>query len=79
MKLRPLTMIVSLLSLTRTANCSRCHRRTLSVTAKKPASVAGFLYLRPNSFPWQLLFFPWPDLHTSLNSPKFITQTPSSL
>ena len=27
------------------ANSSRRHRRTLSATAKKPASLAGFLYL----------------------------------
>jgi hypothetical protein len=59
MKLYPLAIVVFLLSPATAANCSRRHRRTLSQITKtlsalaktlspftkKPASLAGFLYL----------------------------------
>lgn len=45
MKLQPLTIVLFLISPTTAANCSRRHCRTLSTTQKKPASLAGFLFL----------------------------------
>jgi hypothetical protein len=78
MKLPPLTIIVSLLCPPTAANHSRRHCRTLSVSAKKPASVAGFLYLRLSisRLTAPLLHAaPASHPHPSL---KLITQTPSS-
>ena len=46
MKLPRFTMVVLTIIPATAANCSRPHGRTLSATAKKPASVARSLYLR---------------------------------
>lgn len=45
MKLLLLAMVVFLLCRPTAAHSARRQRRTLSATAKKPASMAGFLYL----------------------------------
>lgn len=45
MKLQLLTTAVFIWSPSSAANCSRRLCRTLSASAKKPASLAGFLYL----------------------------------
>jgi hypothetical protein len=45
MNLPHLAMVVFLLCRSTAAHSSRRQRRTLSATAKKPASMAGFLYL----------------------------------
>jgi hypothetical protein len=78
MNIQLLAMPVFLLSPTTAANCFRRHCRTLSPTAKKPASVAGFLFLR-------LIFSRLPPLFLLLAAPSYpsyllnlITQTPSS-
>ena len=68
MKLQQLAIVVFLISPTSAANCSRRHCRTLSATAKKPASLAGFLFLKFNLTLPFALFPPWPQLHSSLIS-----------
>ena len=78
MKLQQLAIVVFLISPTSAANCSRPHCRTLSATAKKPASLAGFLFLKFNlTLPFAL--FP-PLAPTSLQPHllNLITQTPNS-
>jgi hypothetical protein len=60
MKLHLLAIVTSLLSPAIAAICSRRHRRTLSATAKKPASVAGFLYLSLSITRLITLFLPRP-------------------
>jgi hypothetical protein len=79
MKLPLLAMAVSLLSPTTAANCFRRHYRTLSASPKKPASVAGFLFLKLN-------LCRLPSLFSSLAPPsppshliQSITQTPNTL
>lgn len=83
MKLRLLAIVVFLFSPAIAANCSRRHRRTLSATAKKPASGAGFLYLRLSmmlSMTHLLaLFLPAAPLSRSPRSFQLTIQTPSSL
>jgi hypothetical protein len=75
----PLAIVFLLLSPPTAANSSRRYRRTLSATAKKPASVAAFLSLRLDFA--HLLTHSLPDRLVSPTSPllKLITQTPSSL
>jgi hypothetical protein len=79
MKLWPLPKALSSILPASAANCSRRHCRTLSVNAKKPASVAGFLSFSCD-FP-RLLTHSLPDRQASRTSPllKLTTQTPSSL
>jgi hypothetical protein len=81
MKLQPLAMVVSLLSPTTAAAayCSRCHRPTLSATAKKPASMAGLLYLPLNIARPSAFFLPAPPASQQPCALKSITQTPSNL
>jgi hypothetical protein len=79
MKLRLPAMVIFLLSPVSAAICSRRHRRTLSATAKKPASVAGFLYLRLCITRLTTLFLSAAPLSLSPHSLKLIIQTPSSL
>jgi len=61
------------------ASCSPRLRRTLSATTKKPAALAGFLYLilsnirLAGAFLFRSLSFPL------LLSPRLIVQTPNSL
>jgi hypothetical protein len=62
MKLQLLAMPVFLLSPTTAANCFRRHCRTLSASAKKPASLAGFLYL------WRLKTQDYFDYFNELDS-----------
>jgi hypothetical protein len=79
MKLQLLAMVVFLLFPTTAAYCSRRHCRTLSVSTKKPASVAGFLFLMISKFRRAALV---PSRSPSLLFPrslKLIIQTPSSL
>ena len=69
MKLQPLALVVFLISPPSAANFSRRHCRTLSAAAKKPASRAGFLFLKLNL---TLRFAPFlslaPHFHSSLIS-----------
>ncbi len=78
MKLQPPAIVVSFMSPPSAANCSRRHCRTLSATAKKPASLAGCLSLKLNL---TLRFAPFlslapPSLQSHLLN--LITQTPNS-
>jgi hypothetical protein len=79
MKLQPLALVVFPYLPPSAANCSRRHSRTLSAAAKKPASLAGFIFLRLNlsRLPPLFLALAAPSLPFLLL--KFITQTPSSL
>ncbi len=83
MKLPLPPIVVFLLSPATAANNSRRHRRTLSATAKKPASVAGFRYLILSMMlsmtRLTALFLPAAPLSRSPRSLKLIIQTPSSL
>jgi hypothetical protein len=73
----PAFVVVTIVPAT-AANNSRRHRRTLSATAKKPASVAGFLYLTINIPRLTPLFLPPAPLSRSPRSLHFTIQTPSS-
>jgi hypothetical protein len=70
--------VVFLSAPTAAANSSRRHRRTLSASAKKPAALAGFLYLilsiahHNGSFPSRN------PLSRSPRSLHLLIQTPSS-
>jgi hypothetical protein len=78
MKLRqPAFLVVTIVPAT-AANNSRRHRRTLSATAKKPASVAGFLYLSLSMTRLATLLLPTARLSHSSRALKLIIQTPSS-
>jgi hypothetical protein len=84
MKLRLLAIVVSLLSPATAANCSRRLRRTLSAncptlsaTTKKPASMAGFLYLRLSMTRLTALFLPAAPLSRTPRSLQLTIQTPS--
>ncbi len=79
MKLYPLAIVVFLLSPATAASCSRRHCRTLSATAKKPASVAGFLYLRLSMTRLTALFLPAAPLSRTPRSLQLTIQTPSNL
>jgi len=79
MKLRLPAIVVFLLSPATAASCSRRHRRTLSATAKKPASVAGFLYLRLSMTRLTALFLPAARASHTPRSLQLTIQTPSSL
>ena len=69
MKLPLPAMVLFLFSPASAANSSRRHRRTLSATAKKPASLAGFLFLKLNLSRLAALFsLPPPHLHPRLIS-----------
>jgi hypothetical protein len=78
MKLQLLAMVVFLLCQPTAAYSARRQRRTLSTTAKKPASLAGFLYLllsmtsADRSFSSQNLTTPSP------RSLQLLIQTPTS-
>ena len=79
MKLLPAPNLIFLLSLATATNRSRCQRRTLSATTKKPASLAGFRYLMISKFRLAALV---PSRSPTLLIPpslKLIIQTPSSL
>jgi len=79
MKLQPLAIVVLLLSPAIAAHCSRRQRRTLSATTKKPASLAGFLYLRL-SIAHLNGSFPSPNpLSPRLAPLQLLIQTPSNL
>jgi len=77
MKLRQPFVVVTIVPAT-AANNSRRHRRTLSATAKKPASVAGFLFLKLNFAFRSTLFLPLATPSHQSHLLKLITQTPSS-
>ena len=79
MKLQPLALVVFLMSPPSAANFSRRHCRTLSAAAKKPASRAGFLFLKLNlcRLPSLFLTLAAPSHPSHISS--LITQTPSSL
>lgn len=79
MKLQLLAIVFLFLSPATAANSSRRQRRTLSATAKKPASMAGFLSLRLDFA--RLLAHSLPNRKASRLSRflQLITQTPSSL
>jgi len=79
MKLRLLMMVVFLLFLVTAANCSPRHCRTLSATTKKPASLAGFLYLGLTFSRRTALFLPATSLSCRRRSFQSTIQTPSSL
>ncbi|CAN5567433.1 hypothetical protein BH20ACI3_BH20ACI3_43120 [soil metagenome] len=79
MKLRPLAIVLFLFSPVTAANCSRRHRRTLSATTKKPASMAGFLYLRLSLTRLTALLLPPAPLPPTPRSIQLTIQTPSSL
>ncbi len=83
MKLPRFTMVVLTIVPATAANCSRPHGRTLSATAKKPASVAGCLYpmlskILSKTSP-TALFLPQARLSLRPRPRKLIIQTPSSL
>jgi len=78
MKLPPLAIVVLLLSPAIAAHCSRRQRRTLSATTKKPASLAGFLFLRLSITRLTALFLlPARASHTPCSLQLFM-QTPNS-
>jgi len=83
MKLPSLPIVLFLFSPATAAHSSRRHRRTLSATAKKPASLAGFLYLRLSKMlsktPLAGSFPPAAPLSRSPRSLHLIIQTPNSL
>jgi hypothetical protein len=72
MKLHLLAMVLFLLFPTTAAYCSRRHRRTLSASAKKTASVAGCLSLRLNISRLAALFFLPPRFN-----PRFLSLSSS--
>ncbi len=79
MKTQPLTMVVSLLCPPTATNSSHRHCRTLSASAKKPASLAGFLHLGLTFSPRTALF---PACNLTFLQASLIPssiQTPSSL
>ena len=79
MKLPPLAIVVLLLSPAIAAHCTRRHRRTLSATTKKPASLAGFLYLIRSNFRLIAAFLSRALTSPHPSAPKLTIQTPSSL
>ncbi len=79
MKLPLLAMAVFLLSPTTAANCFRRHCRTLSASPKKPASLAGFLFLKLNLCRLPSLSLPLATPSHPPHISSLITQTPSSL
>jgi hypothetical protein len=86
MKLRLLAMVVLLFSPATAAHCARRHCRTLSAncptlsaTTKKPASLAGFLYLTLTLTRLTALFLPAARASHTPRSLLLIMQTPSSL
>jgi hypothetical protein len=90
MKLHPLTIAVLLFSPAIAAHCrlgrtlSRITKtrsaitKSLSASTKKPASVAGFLYLRLSSTRLSAPFLPATRLPLRPRAQKLIIQTPSS-
>jgi hypothetical protein len=86
MKLPLPPIVVFLLSPATAANNSRRHHRTLSASTKKPASLAGFLYLRLSMTRLTALFLrassrtlPAARASYSPRSLHSTIQTPSSL
>ena len=80
MKLPPLAIVVVvLLSPAIAAHCSRRQRCTLSATTKKPASLAGFLYLIRSNFRPIAAFLSRALTSPHPSAPKLTIQTPSSL
>ncbi len=79
MKMPLLTMIVITIVPATAASCSHRHRRTLSATAKKPASVAGFRFLMLSKTCLALLFLPAAPLSLSPPALNLTIQTPNSL
>jgi hypothetical protein len=79
MKLRLPAFVVVTIAPATAVNSFRRHRRTLSATTKKPASVAGFLYLTLNIPRLTALFLPPTHLSRTPRSLHFTIQTPSSL
>lgn len=73
---RPAFVVVTIVPTA--ANNSRRHRRTLSATAKKPASVAGFLYLRLSITRLSAPFLPATRLSLRPRARNLIIQTPSN-
>ncbi len=92
MKLPRFTMVVVMIVPATAANCSRRHGRTLSritktrsaitkslsASTKKPASVAGFLYLRLSITRLSAPFLPATRLSLHPRARKLIIQTPCS-
>ena len=78
MKLQPLAIVVFLMSPTSAANCSPRHCRTLPATAKKPASLAGFLFLKLNLTLRFALFLSLAPTSLQPHLLNLITQTPNS-
>ena len=79
MKLQLLAIVFLFLSPATAANSSRRQRRTLSATAKKPASMAGFFSLRFDSARIIAHSFPCRRVSRASRFLNLITQTPNSL
>jgi hypothetical protein len=90
MKLHPLTLAVLLFSpaiaalcrlgrtLSRITKTPSAITKSLSASTKKPASLAGFLFLRLSLTPLTALFLPLARVSHTPRSLKLTIQTPSS-